>query len=403
MGGNPAQPNRILVLTSTYPRWPGDTLPPFVHELARRLTSEFEIHVLAPHTEGAKTTEQIDGVFVHRFHYLPARFETLAYKEGMLPGLRARPWRALLLPPFLLMELAAAVRLLRNRRFAVLHAHWLLPHGLIALIAASLCGYRPRVICTSHGADIYGLRGALSVYMKRLVAQRCTSLIMVSTAIRDELATQLGKPVPCEVLSMGVDTQTRFTPSGRAATRGNVLFVGRLAEKKGVPVLLKALARLPAQTGIKLRIIGGGQEEARLRALAAELDLSSRVDFLGPIPNEALAEHYRRAAIVAFPSIVAADGDQEGLGLVSVEAMACGCAVVASNLPAIRDVVRHEQTGLLFEPGDEQGLAQALQRLADDAELREKLAAAGREFVVKRFDWRYITQCYATIYRNALA
>src|SRR5579862_4451165 len=135
MDGGAQEPARILVLASTYPRWRGDTLPPFVHELARRLTGRFEVHVLVPHTAGAQTTERMEGVHVHRFQYLPTRFETLAYGGGMLPGLRTRPWRLLALPLFLGMELVTAVRLLRKRRFAVIHAHWLLPHGLIAVLA----------------------------------------------------------------------------------------------------------------------------------------------------------------------------------------------------------------------------------------------------------------------------
>src|SRR5579859_4100140 len=84
---------RVLVLASTYPRWRNDTVPVFVHELARRLTPDFEMHVLAPHAAGTREEELLDGVSVHRFRYLPERFETLAYGAGILPGLRSRPWR----------------------------------------------------------------------------------------------------------------------------------------------------------------------------------------------------------------------------------------------------------------------------------------------------------------------
>jgi glycosyltransferase involved in cell wall biosynthesis len=389
--------HRVLVLTSTYPRWRDDTLPPFVHELARRLAAEFEVHVLAPHARGATRHERLDGVEVHRFRYLPARFETLAYSGGMLPGLRRRPWRLLALPLFLGAEFVAALRLLRRQRFALIHAHWLLPHGLLAVMAARLCGYRPRILSTSHGADLYGLNGRVAHWLKQATAARCDQITVVSRAMRDVLAAQTGAGARCAVLPMGVDTRAQFVPAGEARDPRTLLFVGRLAEKKGLQVALGALALLPGE--VRLRIIGGGAEEPRLRVRAAESALAGRVDFLGPKPNRELPRWFRQSSIVVFPSVVAAGGDQEGLGLVPVEALACGCAVVASDLPAIRDVIQHEHTGLLIRPGDPQELAAAVLRLLEDTGLRQRLAGEGRRYVVTHFDWEHIAREYAKIYR----
>lgn len=388
---------RLLVIASTYPRWRGDSLPPFVHELARRLTPQFEVHVLVPHTSGAATREELDGVEVHRFHYLPARFETLAYSGGMLPGLRRRPWRLLALPLFLMAEWWAALRLLRRQRFAAIHAHWLLPHGLIALMARALCGYRLRLVCTSHGADLYGLKGRFARSLQRRVIRGSTHVTVVSRAMLDTVRSDLGDSGNCSVLPMGVDTRTRFVPPAAGAPRSGILFVGRLADKKGVMVLLEAMARLRDLPEARLRIIGTGAEEAHLRRQASALDLGASVQFMGAVANPELPGWFQQSMVLAFPSIVTPYGDQEGLGLVPVESLACGCPVVASDLPAVRDVIRDGETGLLTPPGDADRLAETLRRLLRDPALGARLARQGRDYVQEHFDWEGIAQRYAAL------
>lgn len=394
-------PTRILVLASTYPRWPDDTLPPFVHELARRLVPEFEVHVLAPHTAGAKTEATLDGVHVHRFRYLPARFETLAYGGGMLPGLRQRPWRLLALPLFLGAEFLATVRLLRRQRYTAIHAHWIVPHGLVAVLARYFCGYRPGLLCTAHGADVYGLKGRFATAVRRYTQARSERVAAVSAAMLEALADDADRDPRYCVLSMGVDTRTRFTPGAGSAVPDSLLFVGRLAEKKGVNVLLSALPELIRDfPKLRLSIVGGGTEEPGLRRLADGLGITSQVEFVGPVPNQELPERYRRAAIVAFPSVVTSYGDQEGLGLVPVEALACGCAVVASDLPAIHDVIRSGETGLLAQAGDHAALAAALRALLKDPALRHRLATQGRAYVQEHFDWSVIAERHAALFRE---
>lgn len=397
MAGPEVQRPRILVLASTYPRWPEDVLPPFVHELARRLTDSYEVHVLAPHAEGCKAHEVMDGVEVHRFRYGPQRFETLAYSSGMLPGLRRRPWRLLGLPVFLCAEWLAALRLLRSRKFAAIHAHWLLPHGLIALMARGLCGYRPALLCTSHGADLYGLRGALARALRRKVVRGSGHVTVVSQAMLDDLRAEADDVSRCSVLPMGVDTQTRFVLPASSVGRSGLLFVGRLADKKGVDVLLAALGKSGHMPDLRLHIIGTGPEEARLKQLSRQLGLEKTVDFVGPVPNKDLPLWYQRSLVLVFPSVVTPYGDQEGLGLVPVEALACGCAVVASDLPAVRDVIANRKTGRLVTPGDAAQLAEALHVLLRDEPLCGRLAAAGRADVVARFDWDRIAGRYAAL------
>ena len=140
---------RLLVLTSTYPRWRGDSEPGFVHELARRLAVTFEVTVLCPHAPGAARRERMDGVEVERFRYAPAALETLVPGGGVLPNLKRRPAKWLLLPGFLLGQAIATRRALARLGPDVVHAHWIVPQGAVMALLAAL-GRRVPWLLTSH-------------------------------------------------------------------------------------------------------------------------------------------------------------------------------------------------------------------------------------------------------------
>jgi glycosyltransferase involved in cell wall biosynthesis len=233
--------------------------------------------------------------------------------------------------------------------------------------------------------------------LQRYVLRHSEHVTVVSQAMLEHLRAVLGDVGECSVLPMGVDTQTRFLPPVSPISRSGLLFVGRLADKKGIHVLLEAMAAIKDMPDLSLHIIGSGPEETRLKQLCTQLKLDKIVDFVGPVPNKDLPLWYQRSAALVFPSVVTAYGDQEGLGLVPVEALACGCPVLASDLPAIRDVIRDRDTGLLFPAGDAKQLAEALHVLLWDEKLRARLSARGREYAQENFDWTRIAARYAAL------
>jgi glycosyltransferase involved in cell wall biosynthesis len=386
---------RILVLTSTFPRWSGDREPPFVFELSKRLQEQFHVIVLAPHAPGAKRAEEIDGIEVRRFRYFIPRWQTLAYEGGILANLKKNKLNFLLVPFFILAELVSLVRLLHLTKVDVIHAHWLFPQGLIALTAKMLSPSKPAILCTSHGGDLYGLAGPLFTRIKQQVIRRVDKFTVVSYAMRDYASTSAGRQ-DIEVIPMGVDLAQRFTPSPNERRSSNeLLFAGRLVEKKGVEYIIMAMPEiLKRYPQTKLLIAGDGPERARLQRLSIDIGVESRVQFLGAVANTALQKLYRRAAIFVAPSVIARGGDQEGLGLVFVEALGCECPIVASDLPAIRDVVIDGVTGLICKQKDSADLAKKVQCLLDDPDAGANLGRAGRRHVEDRFDWQIISRRY---------
>ncbi len=390
----------LLVLTSTYPRWHGDPEPGFVHELAKRLTGRFQVIVLGPHAAGVKAREAFEGVEVVRYRYAPERWETLVNDGGIVTNLRRHRWKVLLVPGFVLLQGWHAWRLCRARKVDVIHAHWLLPQGLIAVILQAMCRRRIPFLCTSHGADLYALRGRWVDRLKRTVVSRSAASTVVSRSMLGTLSGIGGNAEKLSVQPMGVDLSGRFVPSDqRERADSEILFVGRLVEKKGLRHLVAAMPTVLSKVpGARLTIVGFGPEEPALRKQVSKLGLEGQVEFHGAIPQERLPDYYRRATLFVAPFVEAQDGDREGLGLVTVEAVACGCPVIIGAVPAVFDVVDPAMdSAMLVPPGDEPALAQTIVQCLLAPDEARRAADCLRTRVAARFDWDNVAGRYGDL------
>ena len=401
MSESSAKPS-LLVLSSTYPRWPGDTEPGFVHELSRRLTAYFDVTVLAPHAPGSSRSENLDGVQVVRFRYFHSSMETLVNEGGIISNLRKNPWKFFLIPFFLAGLWLAIRRLIRSQQVDVIHAHWLIPQGIAAAWQAKPALTRVPFLVTSHGADLFALRRKGMAMLQRAVIKRAAAVTVVSQTMLERLCEIGADTSKVHVISMGVDLTGRFTP-GTTAERSTteILFVGRLVEKKGLRHLIDALpAILKQHPRAHLNIIGSGPESARLLSQATRLGLVSKVTFMGALRNDELPFRYRQAAVFAAPFVIADGGDQEGLGLVLVEAMGCGCPVVTTTVPAVNDLVHNDTTGLIVPMGDAPALAKAICRILSDRSMAGLLGKQARDFAVDRYDWAVKAEAYAGVLKR---
>ena len=334
-----------------------------------------------------------------RFKYCFEKWERLAYEGGIIANLKQAKWRYLLVPLFMVGQFSAIIQILRSKRIDVIHAHWIFPQGFMAVIARMLfAGYKPAIVCTSHGGDLFGLPGAMFLHLKRFVMKQVDKMTVVSEAMRN-YAYMLGQGREIEVISMGVDTVETFTPSPSVErARYELLFVGRLVEKKGLRYLILAMPEILNQFHDSILIVAGtGPEEALLRELAQSIGVAAHIQFIGSVDNHLLPDLYRHASVFVAPSVVAKGGDQEGLGLVIVEALACECAVLASDLPAIRDVVIDGVTGSIARQGDSGDIARkAIELLGVPAKGR-RMAQIGRRYVADRFDWKLVAARYEAL------
>lgn len=395
---------RLLVLTSTYPRWRDDPEPGFVHELSRRLTVDFEVTVLCPHAPGARNREELDGVVVERYRYAPLAWETLVHGGGMVANLKRNPLKWILVPGFLLCQAWVARRIVRRCSVELLHVHWLIPQGLAALLLRML-GCRVPYLVTSHGADLYSLPGALPRALKRYVAAKSAAMSVVSGAMAEE-AVRLGlRPPRLEVLSMGVDLHGRFVPDvAKQREADRVLFVGRLVPKKGLPHLLDAMpAVLARRPGVSLAIVGFGPEEAALKAQVQRLGLMTRVEFLGAKAQSELPALYRSASLFVAPFVKEASGDQEGLPVALMEAVGCGCPVIAGEVAGLRDLLGEAADRICVDPKDSTALATAILKSLEAPAESAARALELRQRALQKVDWTVVAAGYGRLLKACIA
>ncbi len=204
-------------------------------------------------------------------------------------------------------------------------------------------------------------------------------------------------PSAVDALALAARRGREETRQAEGAAAGCVcaLVLAALVRRKGLDVLLEALARAPLRDApLTLWIAGEGPERSALEARAAALGLESRVRFLGRRED--------KADLLAACDLLVRPSRREGLGVAALEAMACGRAVVASRVGGLADAVVQGRTGLLVAPEDPDALADALARLTRDSELRARLGAAGPGRIAEGFAAAQMCDAYARLYRELL-
>jgi len=260
-----------------------------------------------------------------------------------------------------------------------LYAHFIHTPGSVARYAARLTG--TPLAFAAHAKDIW----TIPDWEKREKLEDARFAVTCTAVGADHLNALA--PGKVHLVYHGLDVRELPDPPVRPAGAGpvEILCVARIVAKKGLDVLLGALARLPAERDWRFVHIGGG-DAAPLEALAATLGIADRVRFLGPRPAGEVWAAYRRADVFALASRIAADGDRDGLPNVLMEALSQEVAVVASRVAAIPELIQDGVHGLLVPPDDAPALAAALDRLVAEPELRRRLAQAGCVRVRRQFD-----------------
>jgi glycosyltransferase involved in cell wall biosynthesis len=399
---------KVLFVASSFPRYPEDTASVFLLHLARSLAHcDCQVRVVAPDASG-DSSSNVDGISVVRFRYFPKRFQTLAYGSGILSNIREQRWRVAQIPAFLTGMFLALRREVLTFRPDIVHAHWLLPQGLVAASLRAKCS--GRLVVTAHGGDAFALNSPVLRGLKHRVLRHCDAWTSNTLATADAVIgpgrhTALPSPV---IIPMGVDFNT-FSGGDRSATRTALgideetriaLFVGRLVEKKGVDDLLRAFAQIANSDGAahKLWVIGDGLERPALERLALQLGAADHIRFFGTLPNSTLPDYLAAADLFVGPSVVAKSGDTEGMGVVFIEAFSAGLCVLATDAGGIREIVEDGVTGRLVAPRRVDQLASVMKELLADDVQRATLASNAQRRAQARYDWSKVAanfrQCY---------
>lgn len=392
----------ILVLTSSYPMRKGDINGGFVHELSRRLTEDFNVVVLAPWSRGLAKRETIDGVKVYRHRQFLWNVD-LAYGIGLYENLKKYPVKYLILPFYFFFQMMSLTGIIKKEQIKIIHAHWLIPNGLMAGLYRNLFNRRIKILATIHGSDFLGLNNTIGKWCKRFTLENIDELTVVSILLKD-CVEKMGYKKKVHVLPMGIDVNL-FTPekfnSGlreRFQITGLfLLFVGIIVEAKGIRCLINALPAIFNRfSGSKLVIVGEGSLKSEMVQLSKDLNIADQIIFHGIVRHEELPEFFASADLFIQPSL------SEGFSLVVMEALSCGTLTMVSDLPVFRNIKSDEEFIIMFEKNNHLSLANSVIKLLEEMDKLENRKINGRKFVVTNFDKYKITKDYCILFQELL-
>ncbi len=355
--------NRVLVVSSTFPQYPGDTRGEFILRRWEARAGAGEcVRVLAPYTAWCDqaVSETLD---VQRFRYAPRAWSSLTGRFGVLENIRERPWRAVLLVPYLVALTRALRRQLRIFAPDRVVAHMLLPSGMI--VARECSRRRVQFELSGHGTDVDMLLRAPR-WFRAWYRARMLEASAVRFPSHDKLFRVVrGLGFDCMPPCFCVDTMaecvprpsTQLTGEGLALDDRPILYMGRLIKQKGVDDLIVAASLLRPRS--KLAIAGDGPERTRLQALAHRLGVDSH--FYGWVSGGLKAALFRAARVLCVPSRELPNGLSEGAPLVIAEALGYdGLSIVASAVGGIPELCGGHERARLVPPDRPDQLAHAM-------------------------------------------
>ena len=398
-------PLRIVCPTYWYPQHANDTQATYVHDINRHLARRGnQVTVVTPGDRSLPAEDSFDGVDIVRFPMeLPSDLTYGRVAQGKV-SLLGRFARLAVMAHYMEAQFRTTLSVARQRGADVLHAHWAIPTGPAAVLAARRLQV-PSVI-TMHGGDVYvnpkqGYDFPTRWYVRpplRWTLNHADALTAITEDCRKH-ALRAGAPERSIRLIFNGTDLTRFSPSANGNRvdpyfGSQMIFACRqLFPRKGIRFLVEAVAQLkPRFPELKLVLAGDGFERPALVKLAEELGISDDVTFLGWVPNVTLPDYYRAAAISVVPSL------EEGFGIPAAEAMGCEVPVVASDAGGLPEVVEHGVTGLVVPRGDTAALAEAIGSLLADPARRRRMGAAGRERALRLFDWDRTAEQFERLY-----
>lgn len=395
---------RILCITSTYPRFRGDGTGSFVHSLCYSLTRlGHEVRVFAPYDPLVDPAWQ-PGVNVTRIKYIwPHSWSILGHGRSLKNDMSLK-WHAA--PLVILFSFTMILRLyavMKQSKFDVIYASWLIPSGFIGAVVARL--KRIPLVIHLHGSDIFiAERYKILLPVIKFILNTACFIIACSSDLARRVVRLGFSPECVAVIPYGVDIKRyieSIEPPIQLPTREShnvVMGMGRLVPKKGFVHLLRAaplvLKHFPSTRFI---IAGEGDLRVELEAIAKEKGIQEHVLFVGYVPWDQTPAYLKAADVFVVPSVRDKAGNVDGLPNVLLEAMAAGCAIVASHIAGIPEVIRDGENGLLVPPGDEIALAEKICYLLSNKNLRKQLGEAAQETIAAHYNWMQIAKRIAAI------
>jgi glycosyltransferase involved in cell wall biosynthesis len=396
----------VVMVTTSYPRFPGDGVGSFIEPIAKGVAARgHEVHIVAPWHPALNRPAVDDGVHFHFFKYAPvAPLNVFGYATGLRADTQLRLAAWMMAPLAMTSGAWKTLRVARKRHATVLHAHWVVPGGVIAALAARGL---PLVISV-HGSDVFvAERNEAARHAARSALRRAGWVTACSDDLRLRTINLGADSARTETVAYGVDA-ARFAPSGAAREQvrrelgiGDAPFVfsaGRLVRKKGFEHLIDA-ARLLGETFPAVRVVIAGEGDLRDDLQArAEAAGSGRVQLIGFRSQNDVGQLSAAADVVVVPSVRDEAGNVDGLPNFALEALSTATPVVATRVGGLPQAIEDGKTGRLVVERDPAALADAIRDLLSHPTRAHDLGVAARASVIRNFGWPRVAERFEAAY-----
>jgi glycosyltransferase involved in cell wall biosynthesis len=398
----------IVFVTTSYPRFPGDAVGTFMEPIAKGVAARgYRVHLVAPwHPLWNRPASEGD-VHFHLFRYAPIpSMNVFGYAAALQADVQLKRSAFAVAPFAMAAGVLATRRVARQTEASIVHAHWVVPGGVIGAAAG-----RPLVV-SLHGSDVFvAERHGMARQAARAVFARASWVTACSEDLRRR-AVRLGAPeARTIVVPYGVDHE-RFKPDERARVDGRaslgigpstpmIFAFGRLVAKKGFEYLVDAAALLKRDHPSAVTVLAGeGDLSGPLRERAAAAGLGENLQFLGVVPQQQIPVWLAAADIAVAPSIHDEAGNVDGLPNAVLEIMASGTPLVTTAAGGIGAVAVEGETARVVPERDAQSLARAVGELLARPTEAAAIGRRAREWVSRELSWERVAAQFDAIYER---
>jgi glycosyltransferase involved in cell wall biosynthesis len=343
---------KIGILVSDFPpnRIGGTEIQSY--NIAKRLAKKHKVIVFTRHYHGLPKEETREGFLIKRFSCIK------------FPGFR------------FLSHLIFSITMIRKEKPDILQCMMLTPNGLVGILIQKLFGIK--AIPWVRGGDWYLTKGPVGKRIISFVIKNSPIIITQTEKTRKEIIREFpGKNII--IIPNGIELKNKL------ASGDKVVFVGNLVERKGVEYLIEAMKNIDA----KLLLVGDGPKRPFLKSMAG-----SNVQFVGKVMPEEVEKYMRQGKIFVLPA-----KKGEGLPNVILEAMSLGLPVVATKIAGIPDIIKHERTGFLIEPGNSEQLEKHIKKLLEDEKLRKRMSRNCLKDI-RKYSWKNVINKLEKTYKE---
>lgn len=396
---------KVLILTSSFPRYEGDYFGPWVLEYARELKRQgHHVYVVAPASEEMPLTILSEtNLEIQRFNYFfPPSSQKMVAPPGMIPNLKKNKLLFFHIPFLLWKFYQTAKKVIQTNKIDIIHSQWVIPGGFIGGLLAQR--FQIPHFITSQGAEFFlPQKHPFSIFTK-FTLKRCDLLFPVSKQM-GERAKEYGinhskiKVIPNTVnpAIFHPDVPSKFRNKYDIPASAKILLtVRRLVFEKRVEDVIEAFAQ-QEKNDIYLVIGGDGPDRNKLEKLCRERQIIDRVRFLGFVENKNLPPIYAASDIYVLSS------QQEGLSLSLLESMASGLITISTSSTGGNEVIQSGVNGYLYPVGDIQNLAQIIRKVISlSYKDQKKLSEQARHTILEKFSVRKMVEQWLFYYKKYL-